>query len=354
MTATCPAQRRALMRGRGNRTAAGARQTCMTSPSRTARPAGLRRFAALSPAIYSVVVVVLLGLLAGCESRSDTMSAAPADIDQAAAGSAASERKVATDSMDSKPATAPPQRTAGDHASSLANLTPRAVIKTAAIGLESNDVAKVLRQIADAVLAVGGEVSSEQTTTNRKGEAVRSRLVLRVPVDTFDASVANVSSLGRLKSLARSVEDVTADVADIDSRVKSAEDSIAQLRRLFAAAKRLGQIIQLESELSQREADLEALQAQQRALSDQTAMSTIAVTVSSRPRTAAGPLPQQRSGGFIAGLKSGWHALGVSLLAASRVAGLLLPFAVLVLLVAGVAWFVVRRVKPTARPRPSE
>ena len=233
------------------------------------------------------------------------------------------------------------------------SLTSQAQIKTAAIGLRTKSVDRVLQQIADVALVSRGQITSEDTATNRRGEAVRSRVVMRVPVDQFEPTLTKVKGLGVLHSLARSVEDVTAQVADIDSRVRSAQDSIASLRRLFSAAQKLGDIIALENELSQREADLEALQAQQRALADQTALSTITITVT-KATTAPKPGDSDKAGGFIAGLKAGWDALVGFVQAVSHGLGLLLPLGTLLLLTAGLIWFLVRRLTPWMRPRESE
>lgn len=231
------------------------------------------------------------------------------------------------------------------------DVTPRAEIKTAAIGIKADDVDKVLQQISDVAVASRGEITSEDTSTNRQGDAVHSRIVLRVPVDEFESTVTGIAGLGVRYSLTRSVEDVTAEVADIDSRVQSAQDSIAQLRRLFTAAKKLGDIIALESELSQREADLEALQAQQRALADQTALSTITISVSQTTTPASISDDNDKAGGFVAGLKSGWDTLVGFVRALSHGIGLVLPLGTILLLAGVLVWFLVRRFTPWLQPR---
>ena len=158
-------------------------------------------------------------------------------------------------------------------------LEDEAIIKTGAVSLTSDDIGHVLVQVYGIVGGVGGDISKEDTTTDEKGRAVRSALALRVPVEDFDATMLRLSKLGTLVNRVSNAKDVTTEVADIDSRVRSAQRSITTLRRLFDRATALGDIIRLESELAQREADLESLEAQQRALADQTSMSTITMTV---------------------------------------------------------------------------
>lgn len=304
-----------------------------------------RRLASVLLAAFALLVI------AGCSSgggESTSDSVAPAYAGGAADQPESGDAIAGAADLSS----GAPQGGRGQSAD-LTEVTARAQIKTAAISLEADDVDKVLQQVSDVAVLATGEIASEDTSTNRKGQAVRSRLVLRVPVDEFETTVAKLADLGVLHSLTRSVEDVTADVADIDSRVRSAQDSIAQLRRLFTAAKKLGDIIALENELSQREADLEALQAQQRALADQTALSTITVTIS-QISTPPPPADDDRAAGFIAGLKSGWHALVTFVLALSHGIGVALPLGTLLLLVIVLVGLLVRRFTPRMRPRASE
>lgn len=226
-------------------------------------------------------------------------------------------------------------------------------IKSGVVTLESGDVAGVLRKIYGLTVRVDGEIASEYTSTSRDGTPVYSEILLEVPVDQFTTSLEEVSGFGTLLDKTRSTKNVTAQVADIDSRVQNAEDSITQLRLLFDRATELGDIILLESELSQRQGDLEALQAQQRVLAEQTAMSQISITV-----TRPDPKPEEPSddetAGFLAGLEQGWDATVTFLWGLSHVIGLLLPIGTLLALVSLLGWLALRRLSWRPRTRTSE
>ena len=170
-------------------------------------------------------------------------------------------------------------------------LPSESLIKTGSVSLQSDDIGHVLTQVYGIVGGVGGDISQEDTTTDDKGRAVRSTLVVRVPVDEFDSTLNDLSQLGTLVNRVRNSKDVTTEVADIDSRVRSAQRSINTLRQLFDRATRLSDIIRLESELAQREADLESLEAQQRSLDDKTTMSTITMTLELPPVAPKKPAP---------------------------------------------------------------
>lgn len=204
---------------------------------------------------------------------------------------------------------------------------------------------------------VGGEVDRDDRTS---GSHASASMLLRVPPDTLDDTLNQLAKLGVEKYRSQSVTDVTQKVADVGSRVKSAQDSIARLRVLFRHATRIGAIIEIESELNSREADLESLQAQQRALAQETSMASITLTlVTAEKKVApAKPANKHHDNAFVAGLKDGWNGFTDAAAWLAQAIGTLLPFIVL-LLVLGiglrVAWPRLRRQHlPTPAPTPSE
>lgn len=221
----------------------------------------------------------------------------------------------------------------------------------ATIGLRSSKVADVVTSVESVAASQGGFVDSENTQTNSHGVATSSFLTLKVPVDHFETTVAEVAALGGLTSKKITTEDVTGRVADVASRVSSARDSISQLRLLFSHATKLSDIITLESELSSRESDLEALEAQQRALTEQTTLATVSVQVS-RTTTVAPPVTHvDHATGFLGGLKQGWNALSSTFIAVSHGVGAALPLGLALAVIAMVGWAVIRRV-PLPKRRP--
>ena len=125
-------------------------------------------------------------------------------------------------------------------------------------------------------------------------------------------------------------EDVTRQVADVDSRVESARAALERVRALLDRAVSLGSVIRLEGVLSQRQSDLESLLAQQQALAGQTALGTLEVDVAA-PDSAVGPADDDtdEATGFLAGLDAGWDALPRHSCWRSTAVGAVLPFAAL-------------------------
>lgn len=199
-------------------------------------------------------------------------------------------------------------------------------------------------------MQAGGEVDSDDRTSGPQASAT---LLLRVPPDTLTDTLTQLSGLGKEQMRTLSTSDVTQQVADVNSRVRSAQDSIARLRVLFDHATKIGDIIQLESELSSREADLESLQAQQRALARQTSMASITlslVTAVKPPPAPPKPAPKQHENAFVTGLERGWHGFSAAAAWIAQAVATLLPFVVLLV----VLGFALRLAWPRLphRPRP--
>ena len=138
-----------------------------------------------------------------------------------------------------------------------------------------------------------------------------------------------MGDLGEVLSLNVVAEDVTAQGADLDARIGALQVSITRLRQLLATAETTKDLIDIEAELTARQAELDSLVAQRAALSDQVAQSTLVVSVSPRSEAVAWTPP-----GFVSGLESGWNALRTATAALVTLAGFLLPFVTVLVVIA--------------------
>lgn len=223
------------------------------------------------------------------------------------------------------------------------------VISHGTVEVESDDVGAARADVQKVTDAVGGQVSESTAETGDDGEPLRARLVLRVPAGEFDTAMDRLEGIGDLVSSEQSSDTVTEEYADLTARMRAQEASLRRVELLFGRAQSIRDIVSIESQLTSRQAELDALKGRLRVLDDQTTLSTIAVHVS---RTPEGPARKDDTdqAGFLAGLDAGWTALAAAAVAVATVAGALLPFAVLVLLVGLPLWLVLRRRR---RPAPA-
>ncbi|HEY2297550.1 MAG TPA: DUF4349 domain-containing protein [Jatrophihabitans sp.] len=203
-------------------------------------------------------------------------------------------------------------------------------------------------------IGAGGEVDADDRSS---GPDASATLVLRVPPEQLTATLTQLSKLGDEKSRRLSTQDVTSKVADVNSRVASAQGAIARLRVLYRHARKIADVINIESELAQRESDLESLQAQQRALAAETSTAAITLTLTTPPKIVKKNLPppvkKHDEGGFLGGLHNGWHAFVTGAKAVATAVGALLPFAVLLLVLGLAARLLWPRIRPTRRTAPT-
>lgn len=196
----------------------------------------------------------------------------------------------------------------------------------------------------------GGRVDARQEFAPSGGDAGGAELTLRIPAERLTATLDELEALGEVEELSLGTVDVTREVQDVDARIAALRSSIGRLLDLQGGAGSIEDLIALETAISDRQAELESLEARQRSLSDQVSLSTITLTLGSE-RVA----PVDEPDTFLTGLIAGWESLvafGSGLLV---VLGVLLPWLVLLGVIALVVLALVRRarrrraVAPTSR-----
>lgn len=230
----------------------------------------------------------------------------------------------------------------------------RALIRTAdlKVTVKHGAAAQQADRAADIALDSGGEVYSDDRGSGW------AQLTLKVPPDALSAVLAKLADLGDEQARQTSTEDVTGKVADVDSRVDSARESILRLRTLYADATKVSDVIAIEQELATRQAELESLEAQQRALSTQTSQATVRLSLTAAKVAATPPPKPEHRHGVGGAFASGWDAFTGAAAAVTRGLAAALPFLILVALVgfgARVAWLRrPRSLRPaTTAPDPS-
>jgi hypothetical protein len=284
----------------------------------------------------------VLVLLSGCSSGDDASGGSSGDVavtSHQAKGSAVSDSGGGVAA-----AAAEPDTSGSDGQAGL--VEQQKVISTGNVQLRSDDVGEAIFDVRKVVDEYHGTLAEDDTQTDRDGAPLRSRMVLRIPTADFDDAMTELEKVGTLVSSKRQSQDVTTQVLDMDARVEAQRRSIDRIQVLFDHATSIKDIVSVESELSRRQADLESLEAQQRYLADQTSLSTITLSVERTPAKAA-PKPKKEhdEAGFLTGLAGGWDAMKTVLVGASTVAGALLPWLVLALVLAVPGWPVLRRLR---------
>lgn len=308
--------------------------------TRTFRPRSLRLASGLA-ALAALGVVTACGA-GGSDAGAGSAAEAPAMADEFAQGLSEDEAAIDGDMA--------AQRSTTDDAGAAepvvgpgadVDLSAPAVISTGWVSLESEDVSDTRFELRKVVDAHQGTITEQETTTREGGEVDSARLVIRVPSDRFAAAFADFEAVASLRDSSSTGEDVSAEVVDVDARVRAQRKSVARIEALLARAETIEQVVSIESQLATRQADLDALLSRQQWLADQTSQSTITVYVE-QPSAAEEP-DNDEADGFIGGLRDGWDAFVDALVAGATVVGFAVPWLILLGLLGLPLWLALHR-----------
>ncbi|MFF4269753.1 DUF4349 domain-containing protein [Streptomyces sp. NPDC001536] len=287
------------------------------------------------PALAGLLLATALALT-GCTGAGDDSGDSLADSD--AAQSQAKEAAPGGAADDAAGG--------GKQASTAPKLPTSHIIRTAELTVQVKNVPKALEAARTATVNAGGYVGKESTFRDEEGTE-ETQVTLRVPADQYEEVLAELEGSGKLLERTAKAQDVTEQVVDVESRIKTQRASVARIRELMDQATKLSDVVTLEGELSTRQADLEALLARQASLKDRTSLATITLSLSEKPVTKAA---EDDDPGVLDALTGGWDAF-VSMLRWIVVAlAAVLPFAAVLALIL-LIWL--RWVRPRLPRRPA-
>lgn len=146
---------------------------------------------------------------------------------------------------------------------------------------------------ADIILAVfevnKGLDAVEKIARDAEGYLVMRRddsITVRVPAAGFDSSLQAVLKLGDILQRNLQVDDVTAQMNDLATRLRNAEAMRDRLEQLLKAANTTDDALKVEEQLGRVTGDIESLKGKIRLMSELVAFSTM--TVSFRPAAVTG------------------------------------------------------------------
>jgi hypothetical protein len=230
------------------------------------------------------------------------------------------------------------------------------IVRTGRLDLEVAVLDDALTAAEKAVAAAGGYVAASERRGD--GETASALVTYRIPAERWEATLAAVRAVGS-KVLAEqtSSDEVTAQVVDLGARLANLRATEAALQEIMTKATKIPDILEVQAQLTTVRQEIEQLAAQKASLEQRAALATLAVSFALPPVVAVTQVREgwdpasevDRAAATLVGLGQGLAS------AAIWVGIVVLPLALLVLLGAGAAWLVVRRVRPrpTVGPGPA-
>ena len=209
--------------------------------------------------------------------------------------------------------------------------------------MQSDDVRATVERITTTVAARGGRVASADIDYGAPADdgtpaTSRATLVVAIPPGELAAVRGVLEDAGDVLSYDQLAEDVTDQLADLDTRIANQRASIERIRELYANAVDVDAVVRIEAELTSRETVLEQMLAQQQQITDRVAMSTLTIDVTTAP--ADDTVPADDGTGLGDALAAGWSAFAGGLFAIVLGLAAAMPFVLTLLAVAVVALWV--------------
>ncbi len=159
-----------------------------------------------------------------------------------------------------------------------ATATPR-IIKNASLSLEVKSARDSAKMVSNVATLNGGFVENSNIIENADG-TTSAYVTIRVPQTKFDDTISSLTGLALTVSTENVTgQDVTEQYTDLQARLTAAQAEEQQYLDILKKATNVQDILSVTQYLTQVRSEIESLQGQIKNLGNQTAYSTISVTL---------------------------------------------------------------------------
>ncbi|MFW5988586.1 MAG: DUF4349 domain-containing protein [bacterium] len=155
------------------------------------------------------------------------------------------------------------------------------IIKNAILSIEVVDYGNALDKIIEVANSADGYVDNSDAELKEQEEKLTKgyEVIIKVPQETFDDVLANVTELGDTVEKKVITRDAVESYFRIKSRLSETQEKEQQLVNLLEKSEEEKEILRIEEELDEVRNDIEKLEKQLRYLKSGAAMSTINILV---------------------------------------------------------------------------
>ena len=164
----------------------------------------------------------------------------------------------------------------GGNGNEVALVSDAKIVRTGSLELEVADVAKALSGGRDAIRALGGYIGASQQ--QQSGDQTVATVTYRIPVSRWEEALDAMRGLGSEVAEKTDATEVTAQIVDLDARIRNLKASEQALVGYAEKAPKVSDLLEIQSRLTDTRGQIEQLTAQQANLQDQAAMATLTVT----------------------------------------------------------------------------
>ena len=316
--------------------------------------------------ITTFILIATMIALSGCGSLDSRT--APAEVERLRADkpSAAEPANVESGQSQGRQAggggggarTAPDPMVTVSQVQAAVEPVDRKIIRNGELSIEIDSPTEGQRKITSIAESHGGfVVTSEFRQQDNRGQTKPSEtvtVVVRVPSAQFGPALEQIRAVGsRVIQEKVSGQDVTEEYIDLEARIRTKKALEAQFMEIMKQARKVSEALEVQSQIADVRTEIERLEGRRRFLENQSAMSTINITLQS-----PAPLVTATTSGFGNDIK---QAFGDSIdVGAAIILGLIrflivmVPIGVFILLPAGLlVRYFIRRLRLAQKPEPA-
>jgi hypothetical protein len=179
----------------------------------------------------------------------------------------------------------------------------RKLIKEGRIKFQTKDVETTDKTVRSLAKQCGAWISDDNCF--RSESKLEYNLTIRVPSDKYD-SLANLilkkADIKKLDSKTTSIDDVTEEYYDVETRLAIKKESEKKLTELLGKAKNMTEVLEIQKQLSELQEDIESVEGRLKLMANQVSFSTLQVSFYVKM-----PYSSRFFGGFWTALKNGWE-----------------------------------------------
>ncbi|MFA5346700.1 MAG: DUF4349 domain-containing protein [Methanoregula sp.] len=152
------------------------------------------------------------------------------------------------------------------------------IIQTAFITIEVNDVPGGVETLKHLASQKGGYISStsiQNTFNNRLSGSV----IIRIPATEFENTLAEVKSIGTVKTVSTQGRDVTEEYVDLQAQKTSYQNQLAQYNEIMKKAVNVEDVIVIQQQIDRVQTELNRLEGRLKYLNSQIDFSTITINL---------------------------------------------------------------------------
>ena len=235
--------------------------------------------------VLAFLLAGMMVLAAGCGSKSmmtteNAVSESSAAMDTAYAGSQY-DASMTKDAYEEEAAMDSGSGVTSENGLESTVDNGRKLIRTIYLSLQTTEFDSVLSDLSAKTTELGGYIENSSISGNSYYyQSTRyASYTIRIPSDQLDQFVDIVGELGNVTQKNESVEDVTLQYVDVESRKKALETEQERLLELLSQAENMEDLLAIESKLSDVRYELENYGSQLRMLDNQIDYSTVNVDV---------------------------------------------------------------------------